>query len=73
MSEPDTIEYTANRAMAAAKAAMGAEDRDVYQMNGTDQGNVTSFAIALVNWEAAKLAAAAAESRRKPSPPTAQS
>lgn len=73
MSEPDTIESTANRAMEAAKAAMGAGSKDVYMMNGTDQGNVTSFAIALVNWDAARLAAAAARSRRKPIPPAAQS
>ena len=74
MSETNTMEGMAKRAMAAAKAAMGArEDKDVYDMNSTDQGNVAAFAAALVRWDAARLAAEAAESRRKPIPPTAQS
>ena len=74
MSKPDTIESVAGRAMAAAKASMGAtENREVYDMNSTDQGNVTAFAVELVRWDAARMAAEAVESRRKPTPQAAQS
>jgi len=67
MSEPSTMEGMAERAMAAAKTSMGGNG-DVYQMNGTDQGNITNFAIELLRWDAARLAAEAAGSRRKPVP-----
>lgn len=72
MSEPNTVESIADRAMRAAKAAMGA-DRDVYEMGSTDQTNVTALTAALIQWDAARMAAEAAESRRKPTPPEAQS
>ena len=75
MSEqPKTVEDMAERAIRAAKKAMGAdEDRDVYDMGSTDQGNVTNLATALIRWDAARMAAEATESRRKPIPPEVQS
>lgn len=74
MSEPNNIEDVANRATAAALAAMGAaKDKSVYALCGTDQTNVTALAAALIHWDAARMAAEAAESRRKPVPPEAQS
>ena len=70
MSEPNNIKDVAKRATAAAKAAMGVdEDRDVYNLGNTDQTNVTALAVALIHWDAARMAAEAAESRRKPTPP----
>lgn len=72
MSKQNTIESVAELAVAAAKAAMGADETSLYDMNGTDQGNVTALAAALIRWDAARMAAEAAESRRKPTPPEAR-
>lgn len=73
MSDPNTLEDMATRAISAAKKAMGAsDDKSVYSMCGTDQGNITNLAIELMRWDAARLAAEAEMSRRKPIPPEAR-
>lgn len=66
MSDTSAIE---NVAALAAKAAMGVDsDKSIIDMCGTDMGNITTVIVELIRWDAARLAAEAAESRKKPVP-----